>query len=162
MGYRAGAGVISWIATLCLCACATTQSVPGSVAAAPPACGMTAKEVVENFAGMFYGQKLVRPAFEQWVAEDYIQHKPALPDGREAVIVFLDGLLERYPDRIFTVHRIIAEDDLVAVHYHSQANAEDLGFAVIDIFRVEDCKMVEHWDVVQQVPADSANKNGMF
>ena len=54
--------------------------------------------------------------------------KPALPDGRDAVVSFLEGLLERYPDRIFTIHRVIASDDLVAVHYHSQATPEDIGF----------------------------------
>ena len=85
-----------------------------------------------------------------------------LPDGRDAVIHFLEKLLQRFPDRIFTIHRVIASDDLVAVHYHSQATPEDLGFAVVDIFRVEDCLMVEHWDVVQPVPEQSANDNTMF
>ena len=125
-------------------------------------CSMTPREVVEQFAQMFYGEKNVRVAFEQWVHPDYVQHKPTLPDGREAVIEFLEEMLERFPDRTFTVHRIIASEDLVAVHYHSQATQEDRGFAVVDIFRVEGCRMVEHWDVVQAVPDESANDNTMF
>jgi predicted SnoaL-like aldol condensation-catalyzing enzyme len=123
---------------------------------------MSAPEVVDQFIDLFYRKKEVRQAFESWVHPDYIQHKPTLPDGRAAVINFLEKLLERYPERIFTIHRVIASDDLVAVHYHSQATPEDLGFAVVDIFRVEDCRMVEHWDVVQPVPEQSANDNTMF
>jgi predicted SnoaL-like aldol condensation-catalyzing enzyme len=123
---------------------------------------MSALEVVDQFIDLFYRKKVVRQAFESWVHPDYIQHKPTLPDGRDAIINFLERLLERYPERIFTIHRVIASDDLVAVHYHSQATPEDLGFAVVDIFRVEDCRMVEHWDVVQPVPEQSANDNTMF
>ena len=125
-------------------------------------CAMIPREVVSEFSHLFYEQKQVRTAFETWVREDYIQHKPTLPDGREPVINFLENLLQRFPERTFTIHRMIAEGDLVAVHYDSQAHPQDLGFAVIDIFRVENCKMVEHWDVVQPVPETSKNENTMF
>ena len=125
-------------------------------------CTMSPRAVVEQFIDLFYEKKKVRQAFERWVHPDYIQHKSTLPDGRDAVINFLEKLLKRYPDRIFTIHRVIASEDLVAVHYHSQATPEDLGFAVVDIFRVKDCRMVEHWDVVQPVPERSANDNTMF
>lgn len=125
-------------------------------------CTMSARDVVEQFIDLFYQKKNIRQAFERWVHPDYIQHKPTLPDGRDAVIKFLEKLLERFPERIFTIHRVIASEDLVAVHYQSQATPEDLGFAVVDIFRVEDCRMVEHWDVVQPVPEQSANDNTMF
>lgn len=125
-------------------------------------CTLSAREVVDQFIDSLFLKKEVRQAFESWVASDYVQHKATLPDGREAVIGFLEDLFGRYPDRIFTIHRVIASDDLVAVHYHSQATPEDLGFAVVDIFRVENCRIVEHWDVVQPVPAQSANDNTMF
>ncbi len=52
--------------------------------------------------------------------------------------------------------------DWPVVHYHSQASPEDLGFAVVDIFRVKNCRIVEHWDVLQPVPAKSANDNTVF
>lgn len=125
-------------------------------------CTMSPQEVVEQFIDLFYVKKEVRRAFETWVHPDYIQHKPTLPDGREPVIKFLERLLERFPSRTFTIHRVISSEDLVAVHYHSQANSEDPGFAVVDIFRVENCRMVEHWDVVQPVPEHSENDNTMF
>ena len=138
---------------------ATEESSPAS---ASQECTMSAREVVDKFIDLFYRKKEVRLAFERWVHPDYIQHKPTLPDGRETVIEFLERLFERHPDRIFTIHRVIASDDLVAVHYHSQATPDDLGFAVVDMFRVENCLMVEHWDVVQPVPETAANDNTMF
>ncbi len=125
-------------------------------------CTLSSREVIEQFVDLLYRQKKVRLAFETWVHPDYIQHKPTLPDGREAVIKFLEALFERSPGRIMTVHRIIASDDIVAVHYHSQADPEDLGYAVVDIFRVKNCRLVEHWDVVQAVPETSENENTMF
>lgn len=148
-------------------AAAAPLSVSHASAAEPAAvkhetCNLTPREVVEEFAELLYRQKNVRLAFETWVDPDYIQHKPVLPDGREPVIEFLENLFVRYPDRIFSIHRIIAEGDLVAVHYHSQATRNDLGFAVVDIFRVENCRLVEHWDVVQPVPENSRNDNTMF
>jgi predicted SnoaL-like aldol condensation-catalyzing enzyme len=62
----------------------------------------------------------------------------------------------------FDLKRVIAEDDLVVLHYHLRMTPDDLGQAVVDIFRVEDDRIVEHWDVLQQVPAESANTNGMI
>ncbi|MXO60379.1 polyketide cyclase [Altererythrobacter salegens] len=126
------------------------------------ACNLQPSEVVEKFVDMLFMQKLVRPAFETWVVEDYIQHKPSMGDGRETVIRFLEDIFERMPDRSYRIHRVIASGDLVAVHYHTQANANELGLAIVDIFRVRNCKIVEHWDVVQPVPETSQNDNTMF
>ena len=152
-------------ASLLILAGLTSAAFATDEAAAAPdqsRCELSPREVVERFTELLYEQKKVRLAFETWVHPDYIQHKPTLPDGREAVIDFLEALFQRSPGRIMTIHRIIGSDDIVAVHYHSQANPDDLGFAVVDIFRVENCRLVEHWDVVQAVPAHAANDNTMF
>jgi len=60
------------------------------------------------------------------------------------------------------IKRLIAEGELVVVHAHSRVNSKDRGYAAIDIFRLENGKIVEHWDAVQAVPEKSANSNGMF
>lgn len=57
---------------------------------------------------------------------------------------------------------MLADGDLVMLHVHSQDKPGDLGVAVVDIFRVQDGKIAEHWDVIQPVPAKDANGNGMF
>ena len=155
-------GILFRLAATMLFAVPASASENPSPMPSPGDCTMSGREVVGQFIDLLYRKKEVRQAFETWVDPNYIQHKPTLPDGREAVISFLEKLLERYPDRIFTIHRVIASDDLVAVHYHSQATPEDLRFAVVDIFRVENCRMVEHWDVVQPVSEQSANDNTMF
>ena len=61
-----------------------------------------------------------------------------------------------------SVDHVLADGNLVAVHYLTKFKPEDRGFMVVDIFRVAHDKIVEHWDVVQPVPAKSANDNGMF
>jgi predicted SnoaL-like aldol condensation-catalyzing enzyme len=68
----------------------------------------------------------------------------------------------QHPDIRYSIKRIIADGNLVAVHSHSRFATDDRGIAVVDILRVEGCKVVEHWDVVQPVPDKSANPNGMF
>lgn len=97
------------------------------------------------------------------MGDTYIQHNPNLPDGKEPVIGFLSKIFLRdSPQITVSIKRVIAEGDLVVVHHHSKNNPEDPGQAIVEIFRVEDGKIVEHWDVSQDVPVVSANKNSMF
>lgn len=125
-------------------------------------CRLTPKQVVTRFMTMFYVNKQVRAAFETWVAPGYIQHNPLAQSGRQAAIDFLEPFFAQHPDISYSIKRVIADGNLVAVHSHGVFAAGDPGIAVVDIVRVESCKVVEHWDVVQAVPAKSANANGMF
>ncbi len=140
----------------------------GSLAlgAAQPAsaatCKLTPKQVVTKFMTEFYIEKKVRHAFETWVDPGYIQHNPAAATGRDAAIEFLEPFFANNPGVHYEIKRIIADGNLVAVHAHGKFSAEDRGVAVVDILRVERCKVMEHWDVVQPVPEKAANPNGMF
>lgn len=125
-------------------------------------CTMSPREVVEAFIPLFYEQKNATEAFARWVHPDYIQHNPMAPDGAAAAVGFLQPFFDASPDMRYTVHRVIVDGDMAAVHNHLQMNAEDRGSAVVDIFRVEGCKIVEHWDVIQPIPESSANDNTMF
>lgn len=125
-------------------------------------CTLSARQVVENFIPLFYEQKDARTAFMRWVAPDYIQHNPGAASGRQAAIDFLQPFFEANPNIQYTVHRVIASDGLVAVHNEARFAPDAPPMAVVDIFRVEKCKITEHWDVVQQVPEKSMNNNGMF
>jgi predicted SnoaL-like aldol condensation-catalyzing enzyme len=130
--------------------------------AASPGCHLTPKQVVTRFMTQFYVDKKVREAFETWVDPGYIQHNPMAQTGREAAIGFLEPFFTQHPAIHYSILRVIADGNLVAVHSHGAFAPDDRGIAVVDILRVEGCKVMEHWDVVQPVPEKSANSNGMF
>jgi predicted SnoaL-like aldol condensation-catalyzing enzyme len=125
-------------------------------------CRLTPKEVVTRFMTRFYIDKKVREAFETWVDPGYVQHNPMAATGRDAAISFLEPFFAQHPDIHYSIARVIADGNLVAVHSHGKFAADDRGVAVVDILRVEGCKVMEHWDVVQPVPEKTANSNGMF
>ena len=125
-------------------------------------CRLKPKEVVTRFMTVFYVDKKVREAFETWVDPGYVQHNPMAATGRDAAINFLEPFFAQHPDIQYSIARIIADGNLVAVHSHGKFSADDRGVAVVDILRVEGCKVMEHWDVVQPVPEKTANSNGMF
>jgi predicted SnoaL-like aldol condensation-catalyzing enzyme len=139
----------------------TIASIIGTPAEATK-CRLTPKQVVTKFMTTFYVEKQVRTAFETWVDPGYIQHNPMAATGRDAAIAFLEPFFTNNPAMQYSIKRIIADGNLVAVHAHGKFSAEDRGMAVIDILRVEGCKVMEHWDVVQPVPEKAANSNGMF
>jgi predicted SnoaL-like aldol condensation-catalyzing enzyme len=125
-------------------------------------CRLKPKEVVTKFISTLYLQKNAREAFETWVDPGYIQHNPLAQSGRDAAIAFLEPFFKSHPDASYSIKRIIADGNLVAVHSHAVFNAGERGLAVVDILRVDHCKIAEHWDVAQPVPEKSANTNGMF
>jgi predicted SnoaL-like aldol condensation-catalyzing enzyme len=121
-----------------------------------------------------YNKKLVTKAFDQllvnkdlsaidkfWGSE-YHQHNPTIADGVAGVKAGLGGYFEAFPQLSVSRKRVIAEGDLVAVHSHYVNTPGERGQAVVDLFRVRNGKIVEHWDVLQDVPATSANDNTMF
>jgi predicted SnoaL-like aldol condensation-catalyzing enzyme len=94
-------------------------------------------------------------AFDELIVEDYRQHNPLAGDGRQAVKDFF----ARFGPVDVDVYRVIADGDLVAVHSHYKT----LNSAAVDIFRFnEEGKIIEHWDVLQQVPTATASGNDMF
>jgi predicted SnoaL-like aldol condensation-catalyzing enzyme len=119
------------------------------------------RAIIESFAEMFYAQRDVRTAFLTFVAEDYIQHNPNIPDGRSAAIAALEPKFSR-PDARFDVKRIIVDGNLAVIHLHGRVGDGDPGGAVADIYRLADGRIVEHWDVLQPVPEHTANPHPMF
>jgi predicted SnoaL-like aldol condensation-catalyzing enzyme len=96
------------------------------------------------------------------MGSSYRQHNPQAGDGAEPFIGFVKYYTQTYPDLHMDIKRLIAEGDWVVVHNHHTRSAGDRGVAVIDIFRLEDGRIVEHWDVLQDVPESAANNNTMF
>lgn len=137
-----------------------------TTAAQAKPCKMTPKQVVTQFMDEFYMQKKVRSSFEKWVDPGYIQHNPFATTGRDAAIAFLEPFVANNPSQKTKIHRIIADGNMVAVHSHGWNETGDAaakrGFAVVDIFRVKGCRVMEHWDVLSPVPEAAANTNTMF
>jgi predicted SnoaL-like aldol condensation-catalyzing enzyme len=139
-------------------ACATAQSAVSQ----EPAAGGGNRAVVTDFIRLFYGEKRVRQAFETHVVENYIQHNPMALDGREPAITAIEGFFGRFPNLRGDVKRILVDGDLAAVHIHIIPSPGDRGFAVVDLLRLENGKIVEHWDVLQPVPENPPNPKAMF
>lgn len=110
---------------------------------------------------MFYAEKDVERAFDTYVAKDYVQHNPGLPDGREAAVTALKPMFAR-PGAVFEVKRIIVDGDIAVIHLFGRGDPATRGAAVVDIYRMAGGKIVEHWDVIQPMPEKSANAHPMF
>ena len=120
------------------------------------------KQVVRDFYETAFLKKQPAKAMKEFVGSKYIQHNPHVPNGPEPFISYFTQYYKDNPHASTEIKRMIAEGDLVVVHAHSKSNAKDLGYAAIDIFRLENGKIVEHWDAVQKVLETSANSNTMF
>ena len=122
----------------------------------------TNKEMVRNFYHLSLNLKKPEEATAKYLGPYYRQHNPGAADGAEAFIAFVKGFTGLFPRLRFDFKRFIAEGNLVVVHSHLVRNPGDRGVAVMDIFRIENNKIVEHWDVLQEVPETAANRNTMF
>ena len=119
------------------------------------------KEVVTAFYEAAINNKNFSAA-EKYMGAYYKQHNPMAEDGKEGFKKFIDYLHNTYPNSHSEIKRVMAEDDYVILHVHSIKIPNTRGQAIVDIFRLDNGKIVEHWDVIQDVPEKSANENGMF
>jgi predicted SnoaL-like aldol condensation-catalyzing enzyme len=99
---------------------------------------------------------------DEHLSQRYIQHSSLAEAGLEPLKRFLTQVRKDSPEARQTIHRSFADGDHVIVHVHVVRWPGDPGLAVVDMFRCENGEIVEHWDVIQEVPAHPINSNGMF
>ena len=148
-------------------------SIVRAVVAAVLVCAMTpvsaadARQLEANKKNVveFYDKALNQKDFEaasKYMGPRYIQHNPVAADGPEGLKAFIQFLRDKFPHNRSEIKRVFADGDYVIVHVHAIREPGTRGRAIIDIFRLENGKVVEHWDVAQDVPEKAANTNGMF
>ncbi len=144
-----------------LLAAALIALAPASIYAADTAQTEANKKVVAEFYEAAINQKNFEAA-AKFLGPRYIQHNPNAADGPEGLKAFINFLREKFPDSHSEVKRVFVDGDYVVQHVHSVRVPGSRGSAIINIFKLENGKIVEHWDVIREIPEKSANANTMF
>ena len=123
-------------------------------------------ETNKDIAVAFYKAVIegrVEDAFRRYAVPTYRQHNPLIEDGMEGVKKFVSWVMANHPDARCEIKRVFADGDYVILHSHWHGLSDNpRGEAVVDIFRLEGGKALEHWDVIQPIPETAANANTMF
>ncbi len=109
---------------------------------------MNHKELITNFYQEFFNDHVVASA-DKYVREDYIQHNPGVPQGREGLKNAFAEKFQMHPDFKLTVTMMISEEDMIAVYLKNVDTEGNTKCRVVDIYRIEDGMLAEHWDVLQ-------------
>ena len=120
------------------------------------------KQIVVEYYELAFNAKQPELAVEKYLGPQYIQHNPQAPDGADAFVAFVNGFAAQFPELSLEIKRVVGEGDIVVTHGLIKTSAEDPGAVAADFFRLENGKIVEHWDVVQPFPQTSANDHPMF
>lgn len=98
---------------------------------------------------------------DELISKDFIQHNPTLPDGPEGVKTVVKMLVSQgVPKQKVVFKHVVAEDDIVILHSRTEMGGKEWRF--IDIYRIENGKLAEHWDAMMQMPDAPVNNNPMF
>jgi predicted SnoaL-like aldol condensation-catalyzing enzyme len=142
---------------------AATAAAPAG--ATPAHAADDVREANKRTVLAFYDAALNRANVDEaaaYLGPHFIQHNPRSKDGTEGFRALMQGVKAQFPGLRSDVKRSFADGDFVILHVHVKLRPEELGLAIVEIFRLERGKIVEHWDVRQPMPETAANTNGMF
>ncbi len=135
------------------------MTIPHSVQA------VTVQEENKKLVVDFYEKAINKKDFaaaSKYLGQRYIQHNQRAADGAEGLKNFLAFLKKKYPKSHSEIKRAFADGDFVILHVHAVRDPGTSGMAVVDIFRLENGRIVEHWDVHEDIIDKPANPNGVF
>lgn len=136
-------------------------SLAGGAAMAGSAQEEANRKAVLAFYEKGLNQKDVDAALA-YVGDRYVQHNPNAADGPEGFRKFIGFLREKFPNSHSEIKRSFVDGDYVILHVNAVREPGTKGNAIVDIFKLENGRIVEHWDVVQPIPENPANNNTMF
>jgi predicted SnoaL-like aldol condensation-catalyzing enzyme len=119
------------------------------------------KKAVQEFYDFVINKKDFESA-RKYMGDRYKQHNPLVADGPEGLKAFIEFLKTNFPEARSEIKQVFADGNYVILHVHSMRPPNMRGRAIIEIFRLENGTIDEHWDVIQEIPEESANPNGMF
>ncbi|MGD6965712.1 nuclear transport factor 2 family protein [Rossellomorea vietnamensis] len=122
---------------------------------------VTNKERAVSFLKMIVSNQVTQ-AFNEHVGASFIHHNPYFKGDADSLMTAMEENAAENPDKVIEVKRAVEEGETVVVHSHIKQNSGEPGAAVVHIFRFRDDKIVELWDIGQQVPEESLNENGVF
>jgi predicted SnoaL-like aldol condensation-catalyzing enzyme len=115
-------------------------------------------QLVRDYLEILWNQGRTESAAD-YVADDLIQHNPNLANGRGPLVDYIEGARKQMPDMRFDLKRTIAQGDLVVAHSLFTTGGGTVAMAVIDIVRIDNGTIVEHWDATENVPASTTSGN---
>lgn len=119
------------------------------------------KEIAVSFLQLVASGK-VRQAYQSYIAANFRHHNPYFRGDADSLMTAMEENAVKSPNKVFDVKLAVQDENTVVIHSHVKQNSTDLGVAVVHIFRFNDGKIVELWDVGQAIPEESPNENGMF
>jgi len=108
------------------------------------------------------GAGQIREAYNRFVSPNFRHHNAYFRGDRESLMLGMEANASQFPGKTLDVKRVLEDRDFVAVHSHVRLKPGDLGVALVHIFRFENDKIVEAWDVGQPIPSESSNQYGVF
>lgn len=122
---------------------------------------MNEKEIARDFLNLA-AKGHSQEAFRLYISPNFKHHNVYFKGDANTLMLAIEESASINPNKIFTIHHILADQDMVAVHSHVKQNNADLGHAVVHIFKFESDRIIELWDLGQPIPSNMINENGMF